>query len=223
MKKSEEQFENATENQQQTAGAQSPENEAAGRKGSGTADEQARSTDEEAAQETSAASPDGTDSARIEALENELQQQKDKYIRLMAEFDNFKRRTSREYERMVESANEKLMLEIIEVRENFDRALATGHDVDQAAFYDGIKLIYARLDDILKRNGLRVFTEVGDEFDPELHDAMMKMPHEEIPEDHVVDIYEKGYRLKERVIKHAKVVVSSGAAAGEQEAGEKDE
>lgn len=148
----------------------------------------------------------------VETLQNEVQEQKDKYLRLMAEFDNYKRRTSKEYERLIETANERLMLDIIEVRENFDRALSMADENhDFTKFLEGMHLIYGKLDTILTKHGLTVFTEIGEEFNPEIHNAMMKTPHEEIPEDHIVQIFEKGYRLKERVIKHANVIVSAGA------------
>jgi molecular chaperone GrpE len=147
----------------------------------------------------------------VESLKEGLKEQKDKYIRLMAEFDNYKRRTSKDYERLVELANERLMIDIVEVRESFERALAiTDENKNFDTFFDGIKLIFNKFNDILKKNGLSVFTEVGDEFNPEIHDALMKSPHEEIPEEHIVQIYEKGYTLKKHVIKHAKVIVSSG-------------
>lgn len=176
------------------------------------------------------AAPPAEEAVEEENLAEQLEAQKQKYLRLMAEFDNYKRRTSRDYERLVASANEKLMLEIIEVRENFDRALSMAREgADLGKFVEGMKLIFAKLNDVLKRNGLTVFTEVGDEFDPELHDAMMKMPDPQVPDGHVAQIYEKGYRLRDRVIKHAKVVVSSGPPVGEEDepaekpaAGEKD-
>lgn len=159
----------------------------------------------------------------IEALKEELERQKDKYIRLMAEFDNYKRRTSKEYEHLVESANERLMLDVIEVRESFERALAmAGKNEDYKTFLEGMKLIFTKLDENLKKNGLEVFTEIGNEFDPGIHDAMMKTPHNEIPEDHIVEIYEKGYTLKNHVIKHAKVIVSAGVSS-EGEDGDKNE
>lgn len=147
----------------------------------------------------------------VEALKEELEEQKDKYIRLMAEFDNYKRRTGKEYERLVELANERLMLDIIEVRENFDRAIhMADENNDFSTFLEGMKLIFNKLEESLKKNGLSVFTEVGDEFDPEIHDAMMKTPHDKIDEDHITEIYEKGYKLRNHVIKHAKVIVSDG-------------
>lgn len=154
----------------------------------------------------------------FEDLKAELDSLKERYIRLMAEFDNYKRRTAREFEKLVESANEKLMGELIDVRENFDRAMAVGEEhPDFTQFYEGMKLIINKFNDVLSKSGLSAFTEVGDEFNPEIHDAMMKMPHAEIPEDHIVQIYEKGYRLKNHVIKHAKVIVSSGQPETAQE------
>jgi molecular chaperone GrpE len=152
-----------------------------------------------------------------QSLAAQLEAQQEKYLRLMAEFDNYKRRTSREYERLVASANERLMLEIIGVRENFQRALAMEQEgAEVAKFVEGMKLIFNQLDEVLCKNGLSVFTEVGDEFDPEIHDAMMKIPDPDVPDGHVAQIYEQGYRLRERVIKHAKVIVSSGPAEGER-------
>ncbi|MBD3319567.1 MAG: nucleotide exchange factor GrpE [Chitinivibrionales bacterium] len=148
----------------------------------------------------------------VELLKEKLKTQKDNYVRLIAEFDNFKRRTAKEYERIIANANERLMLEIIEVRENFERALnaeESGGDLEK--FLEGMKLIYSKLDEILSKNGLEPFAQVGDRFDPNLHDALMKRQDEAVPEDHIAEIYEKGYQLKGKVIKHAKVIVSEGA------------
>jgi molecular chaperone GrpE len=146
-----------------------------------------------------------------DTLREQLENARDKYIRLMAEFDNYKRRTGREYRRMVERANEELVLEFIEVRESFERALRTGRDsVEGDSFFDGMKMIFSKLDEVLCKNGLSVFTEVGEEFNPELHDALMKTPHDTIPADHIAEVFEKGYRLRDHVIKHGRVIVSSG-------------
>ena len=147
----------------------------------------------------------------VDSLKQELEASRDKYIRLMAEFDNYKRRTSREYERMVEKANERLMLDIIEVRESFERALKSGKEnAGNEGFFEGMKMIFGKLDEILQRNGLSVFTEVGEEFDPRVHDALMKTPHDSIPTDHIAEVFEKGYKLRNHVIKHGRVIVSSG-------------
>lgn len=165
------------------------------------------------------APPEATGEETVEGLKEQLEASRDKYIRLMAEFDNYKRRTSREYERMVERANERLMLDIIEVRESFERALKTGKEnADKDGFFEGMKMIFGKLDEILQRNGLSVFTEVGEEFDPQVHDALMKSPHEDIPADHIAEVFEKGYKLRNHVIKHGRVIVSSGPGEDTQQA-----
>jgi len=146
------------------------------------------------------------------AMQEELNAAQDRYLRLMAEFDNYKRRTAKEYERLVESANEKLLLEMVDVRENFYRALKAGESGgDFAPFFEGMKLIFAKFDETLTGNGLSVFAETGEAFDPAVHDALMNAPHAEIPADHIAEVFERGYRLKDKVIKHARVIVSSGA------------
>ena len=149
----------------------------------------------------------------IVAAEVKVKESNDKYLRLMAEFDNFKKRTAVEYGRMIESANRDLMVDIIEVRETLQKALTPDaeHD-DFESFKEGVRLIYNKLEEHLTKHGLESFGEVNDKFDPALHDAMMKQPHDEIEEDHIVQIFERGYKLKENIIKHAKVVVSDGNA-----------
>ena len=129
----------------------------------------------------------------------------------MAEFDNFKRRTAKEYQQLIEQANEKLMKDILDVRENFERAFkAHKEGGDLRPFMDGMKMIFTKLDAVLHKHGLEVYSEPGQEFDPQLHDAMMKSAHHEIPEHHVAEVLEKGYKLKGKVIKHSRVIVSSG-------------
>lgn len=147
----------------------------------------------------------------IDELKALVNTEKDRYLRLMAEFDNYKKRISRDYDRLVESANEKLILDLVEVRENFDRAIQSAENSnDYQGLFEGLKLIYSRFESVLDKNGLEVFAAKGDQFDPQIHDALMKTAHPEIPEDHISEVYEKGYKLKGRVIKHAKVIVSSG-------------
>ena len=141
---------------------------------------------------------------------DELAVQKDKYIRLMAEFDNFKKRTASEYSKMVEQANKNLIHDLVEVREIFEKALDENTAQDSAAFKDGISLLYAKFNEILTKHGLESFGEVGDEFDPALHDAMMKQPSDTIEANKIAVIFQRGYKLKNNIIRHAKVVVSDG-------------
>lgn len=150
----------------------------------------------------------------IDELKSKNEAANDKYLRLMAEFDNFKRRTAKEYQQLIEQANEKLMKDIIDVRENFERAFRHHKEgADPAAFIDGMKMIFTKLDTVLHKHGLEVYCEPGQAFDPELHDAMMKTAHDTVPDEHIAEVCEKGYRLKGKVIKHSKVIVSSGKPA----------
>ena len=148
------------------------------------------------------------DRKKIEELTSQNEALNDKYLRLMAEFDNYKRRSFKDYERLIEAANERLIKDIIEVRENFERAFKSNDQGEK--FVEGMKLNFAKLNAILQKHGVEVYAEPGHEFNPELHDALMRAPHETIPDSHIVDVHEKGYKLKGKIIKHAKVVVSSG-------------
>ncbi|MBN2036297.1 MAG: nucleotide exchange factor GrpE [Chitinispirillaceae bacterium] len=146
-----------------------------------------------------------------EELKQQLAEQNDRYLRLMAEFDNYKKRTTRDFGRLVESANERLISELVEVRENLERAVKAGEQSGEAgSFFEGMKMIFTKFDSVLSKNGLEPFGTAGEPFDPELHDALMKSPKQGVPEDHIAEVFEKGYRLRKRVIRHAKVVVSSG-------------
>lgn len=151
---------------------------------------------------------------KIDELKSQLDAANDKYLRLMAEFDNYKRRTLKENQQIVEQANEKLIKDIIDVRENFERAFkAHKQGADPVPFMDGMKMIFTKLDNVLHKHGIEVYCEPGQEFDPQLHDAMMKSAHEKIPEHHIAEVVEKGYKLRGKVIKHARVIVSSGKPA----------
>jgi molecular chaperone GrpE len=164
------------------------------------------------AAEAAAGEPDENAIDPVEDLKQQVEAQNDRFLRLMAEFDNYKKRTSRDIQRIEDLANEKVIADLIEVRENFDRAIkAAGEPAGEGkAFFDGMKLIFSKFDSVLEKNGLEPFGAAGDVFDPQLHDAMMKVPNETIDEDHIVEVFEKGYHLKKRVIRHAKVIVSGG-------------
>jgi molecular chaperone GrpE len=143
--------------------------------------------------------------------EEKIKALQDQYLRLLAEFDNYKRRTSKEYDRLIEQAGERLMVDLLDVRDNFERALKSAkQQADPAALAEGMRLIYEKFDSILRKHGLETFSEPGDEFNPELHDALMKAPHEKIPVDHIAEVFEKGYKLRKKVIKHGRVIVSCG-------------
>ncbi len=137
---------------------------------------------------------------------------KDKFVRLMAEFDNFRRRSAKEQLELVETANGKLLEKLSEVLDNFERAAHPDNNKqkDYDSFVKGIAMIHDQFAKILKDAGLEQIDPVGQEFDPNLHEALMQQPSESVPNGHVVTVFQKGYKLKNKLLKTAKVVVSSG-------------
>ena len=151
----------------------------------------------------------------IERLQAELAAEKDKNLRLYAEFDNFRRRSARESFEVMANANAKLIGKLTEVLENFHRAF----DASKASegkgtaedFEKGVKLIFGRFKEILDAEGLEEIDPQGAEFDPNLHEALLQQPSDTVKENHVVQVVSKGYKLKDKILKHAKVIVSSGS------------
>lgn len=157
-------------------------------------------------------------SLKIASMVEELEAQKDKYVRLVAEFDNFRKRTAREYAEMQEMAQGKAFASLFPVVDNFERAFqdapAEGDwtPADPVAFAKGLRLIRDQLRKVLSDAGMEEIPAVGALFDPNLHDALTQMPHESIPADHVAAVHARGWRKGERVVRHAQVIVSTGPA-----------
>ncbi len=144
-------------------------------------------------------------------LQAEVQDLKDKNLRLYAEFENFRRRTSKENFELIASANAKLIGKLTDVLDNFELAFDPKHKAAKPEdFEKGIKLIFAKFKDILSEEGLTEVNPVGEEFDPNLHEALMQQPSETVPENHVAQVLQKGYKVKAKILKHAKVIVSTG-------------
>lgn len=137
--------------------------------------------------------------AQLQAQHEEL---KDKHIRLIAEFDNYKKRTLKEKIDMMKSASQDMMAAMLSVLDDFDRAQKNNE------LSEGIQLIHAKFNNILKQKGLEVMDTDGKNFDPEWHEALTEIP---APTDElkgkVIDTIEKGYLLGEKIIRHAKVVI----------------
>ena len=156
------------------------------------------------------AEPESTESAE-DVLKAELAAANDRNLRLMAEFDNFRRRSAKEQLELIETANGKLLEKLSEVQDNFERAFATENKAkDLEAFEKGMQMIYNQFAKILTDAGLEQIDPTGAEFDPNCHEALMQQPSETIPEGHVVTVFQKGYKLKNKILKTAKVIVSSG-------------
>jgi molecular chaperone GrpE len=143
-------------------------------------------------------------------LEAELAELKDKNLRLYAEFDNFRRRTAKESFEMMVTANAKLIEKLTDVLDNFNRAFDPQNKASAEDFEKGMKLIFGRFKDILDGEGLEEIDPSGTEFDPNLHEALLQQTSDTVPENHVIQTVSKGYKLKSKILKHAKVIVSKG-------------
>lgn len=146
-------------------------------------------------------------------LQDELAESKDKYLRLYSEFDNFRRRTSKEKLELMQTANEDLMSALIPILDDFERAEKAydSKEADVKSVKEGIDLIYNKFRKILEQKGLIAMKgEVGMEFDPDFHEAITQIPAPTKKlKGKVVDVIEKGYLLKEKVVRYAKVVTGN--------------
>lgn len=148
-----------------------------------------------------------------EKLQAELDEQKDKYLRLYSEFENFRRRTAKERLELVKTATEDLVKELLPVVDDFERAEKNnqGDDVELKNVLEGMSLIQHKLMRALEGKGVtKIKVEAGDEFDTEFQEAITQIPApEEKLKGKVVDVIEPGYQLGEKVIRYAKVVTGA--------------
>lgn len=145
----------------------------------------------------------------MEKLQAELTEQKDKYLRLFAEFDNFKRRTAKERIELIQTAGKEVIASLLDVLDDCERAEKTMESVqDTAAVKEGVQLVFAKLRSTLEQKGLKPMNSVGEEFNPDLHEAITEIPAP-APElqGKVIDQVQKGYYLGDKIIRFAKVVV----------------
>lgn len=146
----------------------------------------------------------------LKKLQDELADMKDKYLRLYSEFDNFRRRTAREKLDLVQSANEKLVVDLLPVIDDFERAEKSFQNLS-AQDQEGIQLIQNKFKKILEQYGVKAMDiEKATAFDPDYHEAITQLPTEdENLKGKVVDVVEKGYTLHEKVVRFAKVVIGA--------------
>ena len=151
---------------------------------------------------------DVAETAKTAPRNDEAEEWKDKYVRLSAEFDNYRKRTLREKMELIESGGEDVIKVMLGVMDDFDRALAAMQSAtDVAAVREGVELISQKMRDALKSKGVAEIEAVGETLDTDLHEAVAKFPAGEDKKGKVIDVVQKGYKLKEKVIRYAKVVV----------------
>ena len=157
------------------------------------------------------ANPDTTEEAdsKVTELQSSVNELKDKQLRLLAEFDNYKKRTTRERLELMTSASKEVIMALLPVLDDFDRAKRMADNPEMGEqFSEGVSLVYNRLNSTLQALGLKVMESNGQPFDPEWHDAITDIPAPtEDLKGKVIDTIEKGYLLNDKIIRHAKVVV----------------
>ncbi len=146
---------------------------------------------------------------QVEKLKSELADLKDKYVRTVAEFENFKKRRTKEMSEIVDRATEQFWRELLPIIDDFERSLNTeAKRKSYKSLHQGIDLIYQKLTATLKRHGIEPINSVGEQFNPELHDAVMQVHDQQQPSNIVISEVLKGYRLRDKVLRHAQVVVN---------------
>ena len=145
----------------------------------------------------------------VEKTQAELEEQKDKYIRLFAEFDNYKRRSAKERIELIQTAGKEVITSLLDVLDDSERAekqLQTSNDLEQIK--KGIELVFGKLRSTLQAKGLKAMESINTDFDVEKHEAITEIPvPTEKLKDKVVDEVQKGYYLNDKIIRFAKVVV----------------
>jgi molecular chaperone GrpE len=153
--------------------------------------------------------------AELEQLLSEKEEYYDRLLRLTAEFENYKKRTRREFDDFRRYAAENVIQRLLPILDNFERALLSAPEGADDGFRAGIEIIHKQLRETLAKAGLSPMEPVGRKFDPNLHEALMPVQSDEHEEGIVVEEFQQGYTLLDKVIRHAKVSVSAGKAGVE--------
>ena len=174
------------------------------------AEEEAPEAAEEAPEEEiteDEASPEAALEEKIRALEDAAAADKDRYLRLLAEYDNFRKRSVQEKFNASADATAKAALEVISVIDNFERAVAA--ECSDENYKKGVEMIYDQFAGVIKKLGVEEIDALGKPFDPNLHNAVTQVEDENFGENTVSQVYQKGYKLGDKVIRHAMVVVAN--------------
>ena len=201
---------------------ENPEQESTTSDSHGTGDAQKAETLEtvtDAPSETKEENSDKEDEAlnpqsELMAKTEELQTLNDRYLRLAAEFENYKRRTQRDQGDTIRFANEKLLKDLLPTVDNLERALQCSRkQADSEGFLEGVELTYKQFLDTLEKLGVSQVASIGEPFDPAKHQAVGQIESSTIAENCIVDEYQKGYFLQDRILRPAMVTVSRAATA----------
>jgi molecular chaperone GrpE len=151
--------------------------------------------------------------AKVSELEQSVAQLKDQLLRKAAEFENYKRRTENDYAAMIRFSSEEMITRLLPILDDFERSMKAGRTQDAApddgSFARGVELIYAKFRKLLESHDVKEMEVLGKPFDPSLHDALLQVPNSSVPPHTVLEVVDKGYLLHDKVIRHARVVVSA--------------
>lgn len=146
-----------------------------------------------------------------EAEENEFEKKwqdvNEKYMRTLAEYDNYRKRTIKEKESIYPEAKATVVEKFLPVMDNFERALESSEK--SGAFYEGVLMVKKQMDEVLAALGVEEIKSVGEAFNPELHNAVMHVDDEEAGENVIIEEFQKGYKIGDRVIRHSMVKVAN--------------
>lgn len=147
----------------------------------------------------------------LEKLKEDRAELNDRFLRVYSEFENYKRRTQKEKLELIDTASEKVILDILPVVDDFERAIKANESIeDSTSLKEGFELIYHKLLHILKVNGVEEIKAQGEMFDTDYHDAVTYIPAQNAEDEgRVVDVVQKGYKIKDKVIRYAKVVIAN--------------
>ena len=157
------------------------------------------------------------DAERVAAAEAEAAAMKDRYLRLQAEWDNYRKRTAEEAADMKIRAAEKLMEDVLPVLDDFERAIAHAEQNGEEGLLDGVKAISSKVTQVFAKHGLQAIDPAGEAFDALEHQVVATVEDASVPDETVAQVYQKGYRLGKKVLRPAMVTISSGGPKREAE------
>jgi|SRR6266404_3426956 len=139
--------------------------------------------------------------------QREEQEVDDRLLRLAADFDNYKKRAARERQEYIAFANERLLKELLPILDDLERALDAAEQHEEGQLEDGVRLVYRSLASLLERQGVQQIPTDG-KFDPHVHEALLAQPSEDAETGAVIDVVQKGYKIGDRVVRPARVIVA---------------
>lgn len=159
---------------------------------------------------------------KLEEVSAEASNQKERYLRAVADLENYRKRAIREKDEARRQANMGLVEDLLPIMDNFKLGLKSAESHEGgAAFAEGFRMILTQLESALEQNGLEAINPEGEAFDPNFHEALAHLPHEEVEDGHIIEVQRIGYKLHDRLLRPAAVIISSGAPEAARASGEK--